>query len=194
MKYCHHCGGLILQRVPDGDDKLRFCCDACDVIFYQNPKNIVGTLPVHEDRILLCKRAIEPRRDKWTLPAGFMENGETTLAGAVRETMEEAGARVIIRENSLYTLFNLPYINQVYLFFRTELENLDFNPGFETKEVALYTQSEIPWDKIAFPVVRSTLEHYFQDLVSGNFPVRMFDVHYDDQRRIEIRLVSISHS
>jgi len=125
--------------------------------------------------------------------AGFMENGESTLTGAVRETTEEAGARVRVQENSLYTLFNLPYINQVYLFFRAELEDLEFNPGIESQEVALYRESEIPWAEIAFPVVRSTLEHYFQDLKRGQFPVRMFDVHYDDQRRINNRLISISH-
>ena len=193
MKYCHHCGGSILQRIPDGDEKLRYCCDACDVVFYQNPKNIVGTLPIYKEQVLLCKRAIEPRMDKWTLPAGFMENSETTLAGAIRETSEEAGARVKVQDNNLYTLFNLPYINQVYLFFRAELEDLDFNPGIESKEVALFTQSEIPWDEIAVPVVRSTLEHYFDDLKRGQFPVRMFDVYYDDQRRIDTRLVSISH-
>ena len=193
MNYCHHCGGAILQRVPEGDEKLRYCCDTCDVVFYQNPKNIVGTLAVHKEQVLLCKRAIEPRMGKWTLPAGFMENGETTLAGAVRETSEEAGARVRIQENSLYTLFNLPYINQVYLFFRAELEDLDFNPGIESKEVGLFTQSQIPWNEIAFPVVRSTLEHYFNDLKRGQFPVRMFDVHYDDQRRIDTRLISTSH-
>jgi ADP-ribose pyrophosphatase YjhB (NUDIX family) len=194
MRFCHHCGGLVLQRIPAGDDKLRYCCDSCDVVFYQNPKNIVGTLPTFEDKVLLCKRAIEPRRGKWTLPAGFMENGETTLDGAIRETAEEAGARVKIQQNNLYTLFNLPYINQVYLFFRAELEDLDFSPGEETQEVALFREPEIPWDEIAFPVVKSTLEHYFIDLPARQFPVRMFDVHYDEQRRLDTRLVSHSHS
>ncbi|MBL4820289.1 MAG: NUDIX hydrolase [Gammaproteobacteria bacterium] len=193
MKFCHHCGGSVLQRIPDGDEKLRYCCDSCDVIFYQNPKNIVGTLPIYENKVLLCKRAIEPRYGKWTLPAGFMENGETTLAGAVRETSEEAGARVIVRENSLYTLFNLPYINQVYLFFRAELEDLDFDPGIESLEVALFKESEIPWDEIAFPVVRSTLEYYFRDLTRKQYPVRMFDIHYDEQHRINTHLISSSH-
>jgi ADP-ribose pyrophosphatase YjhB (NUDIX family) len=194
MKFCHHCGGTILQRIPEGDDKLRYCCTSCDVIFYQNPKNIVGTLPVFEDRVLLCKRAIEPRRGKWTLPAGFMENGETTLDGAIRETAEEAGAKVRVQENNLYTLFNLPYINQVYLFFRAELLDLNFAPGVESLEVELFREAQIPWDEIAFPVVRSTLEHYFIDRTSNRFPVRMFDVHYDGNRGINTRLVSHSHS
>ena len=183
----------MLQRIPEGDEKLRYCCDSCDVIFYQNPKNIVGTLPTFEDKVLLCKRAIEPRRGKWTLPAGFMENGETTLAGAIRETAEEAGARVKVQQNNLYTLFNLPYINQVYLFFRAELEDLDFEPGIESLEVGLFSEAQIPWNEIAFPVVRSTLEHYFLDLANSVFPVRMFDVHYDGNRQINTNLVSHSH-
>ncbi len=193
MKFCHHCGGSVLQRIPEGDDKLRYCCDSCDVVFYQNPKNIVGTLPVHEDRVLLCRRAIEPRRGKWTLPAGFMENGETTLDGAIRETSEEAGARVRVQQNNLYTLFNLPYINQVYLFFRAQLLDLNFTPGAESLEVQLFTEAQIPWDEIAFPVVRSTLEHYFLDRPLQQFPVRMFDVYYDGKKGINTRLVSHSH-
>ena len=121
MKFCHHCASPIVLRIPDGDDKVRHCCKNCDSVFYENPKNVVGTLPFYEDKILLCKRAIQPRLGKWTLPAGFMENGETSLDGAVRETAEEAGATVRIHDDSLYTLFNLPSINQVYLFFRAEL-------------------------------------------------------------------------
>ena len=193
MKYCHHCGGPVSQRIPAGDDKLRYCCTACDAVFYQNPRNIVGTVPFHGDQVLLCRRAIEPRHGKWTLPAGFLENGETLLAGALRETLEEAGARVDTTPQSLYTLFNLPYINQVYLFFRARLRDLDFAPGAESLEVGLFRQSEIPWREIAFPVVRSTLEHYFEDCARGQYPVRMFDIHYDGQRNIETRLISISH-
>lgn len=193
MKFCHHCGGSLSQRIPPGDDKPRFCCDVCDAIFYQNPKNIVGTVPVYEDKVLLCRRAIEPRLGKWTLPAGFLENGETLLAGALRETLEEAGARIEVSDHSLYTVFNLPYINQVYLFFRGELSDLDFAPGPESLEVQLFAAEEIPWRELAFPVVRSTLEHYFADLPGRLFPVRMFDVHYDDARRIDTRLVSSSH-
>ncbi|MDD9959269.1 MAG: NUDIX hydrolase [Gammaproteobacteria bacterium] len=193
MKFCHQCAAPLKVRIPEGDDKPRHCCDDCDTIFYQNPKNVVGTLPVHENKVLLCKRAIQPRIGKWTLPAGFMENGESSLNGAIRETKEEAGAIVRVAENSLYTLFNLPTINQVYMFFRAELENLSFNPGLESEEVALFSEDEIPWSEIAFPVVRSTLEHYFQDIKSSHFPVRMFDVHHGKDRTITTNLISISH-
>ena len=192
MKFCQNCAAPILQRVPEGDDKLRYCCDSCDTIFYQNPKNVVGTLPVFEDKVLLCKRAIDPRKGKWTLPAGFLENGESTLDGALRETSEEAGAAVEVDDNSLYTIFNLPRINQVYLFFRVKLANLKFSPGIESLEVQLFTEDEIPWDEIAFPVVRSTLEHYFSDRPHNNFPVRMFTVNYSADTGVETELLSTS--
>ncbi len=194
MKFCHHCAAPLVLRVPEGDDKPRHCCDDCDVIFYQNPKNVVGTLTIHDEKVLLCKRAIQPRVGKWTLPAGFMENGESSLNGAIRETKEEAGANIIIADNSLYTLFNLPSINQVYMFFRAELADLEFNPGPESEEVALFSEGEMPWAQIAFPVVKSTLEHYFQDLKTDRFPVRMFDVHHAEDRTITTRLISLSGS
>lgn len=194
MKYCHQCAGSLILRIPEGDDKPRHCCAACDTIFYLNPKNVVGTLPFFEDKVLLCKRAIQPRIGKWTLPAGFMENGESSLHGAIRETQEEAGASVIVQSDSLYTLFNLPKINQVYMFFRTELANLDFAAGIESQEVALFSEEEIPWQEIAFPVVKSTLEHYFDDLRKNQFPVRMFDVHHGEDRNITTKLISASDS
>lgn len=193
MKYCHHCAGPLTHHVPKGDDKWRYCCIECDVVFYQNPNNVVGTLPIHEEKVLLCKRAIEPRRGKWTLPAGFMENGETTLAGAIRETAEEAGAIIFSQDCSLYTLFNLPGISQVYLFFRTHLRSLDFHPGPESLEVTLFDEADIPWDEIAFPVVKVTLEQYFHDRKQQRFPVRMFDITYNAERKFEAVLVSQSH-
>lgn len=129
---------------------------------------------------------------KWTLPAGFMENGESSLDGAIRETREEACASVTVQNDSLYTLFNLPKINQVYMFFRAELAKLDFAAGIETEEVALFGEKEIPWQEIAFPVVKSTLEHYFEDLRRDQFPVRMFDVHHGEDRSITISQISSS--
>lgn len=192
MKYCHHCSAPLVQKIPTGDDKLRHCCEQCNSIFYSNPKNVVGTLPVYENKILLCKRAIKPRYGKWTLPAGFMENGESSLEGAVRETMEEAGANIDVDANSLYTLFNLPTINQVYMFFRANLVDLDFAPGAESLEVELFVENEIPWDEIAFPVVKSTLEHYFIDREQERFPVRMFDVFHHPDRSITTTLISKS--
>ena len=192
MKYCHHCAAELIHKIPEGDDKLRHCCDACDTIFYQNPNNVVGTLPYYGDKVLLCKRAIEPRLGKWTLPAGFMENGESSLEGAIRETREEAGATISVREDSLYTLFNLPKINQVYLFFRAELADLNFAAGVESLEVALFAEEDIPWDELGFPVVHSTLKHYFADRQEQKFPVRMFDVHYSPERKITTTLISNS--
>ena len=194
MKFCHQCAGPLILRVPPGDDKPRHCCSECNTIFYLNPKNVVGTLPFFEDKVLLCKRAIQPRAGKWTLPAGYMENGESSLDGAIRETTEEAGASVIVKSDSLYTLFNLPKINQVYMFFRTELANLDFAAGIESQEVALFSEAEIPWREIAFPVVKSTLEHYFDDLRKNRFPVRMFDVHHTEDRSFTTNLISSSFS
>ncbi len=192
MKFCHSCAAPLIIKVPDGDDRERHCCEQCDSIFYVNPKNVVGTIPVYEDKVLLCKRAIQPRLGKWTLPAGFMENGESSLEGAIRETREEAGASVITASDSLYTLFNLPVISQVYMFFRAELADLNFNAGIESSEVALFKEEDIPWDEIAFPVVTSTLRHYFEDIKSDHFPVRMFDVHHHADRTITTSLISHS--
>jgi len=194
MKYCQYCAASLTLRVPDGDNRERYCCDSCGTIAYENPKNVVGTLPAYEDKLLLCKRAIEPRKGKWTLPAGFMENGETTLEGALRETKEEAGAEVIIKPDSLYTLFNLPSINQVYIFFRAELANLDFSPGVESEEVGLFSEEDIPWSEIAFPVVKTTIANYFEDRRSEYFPVRMFDVHHHPERKVTTGIISDSSS
>ena len=193
MKYCHNCGSSVQQRIPPGDDRTRHFCEECDTVFYQNPKNVVGTIPVYKNRVLLCKRAIEPRLGKWTLPAGFMENGESSLKGAIRETWEEARAEISVSSDSLYTLFNLPRINQVYIFFRARLNNLEFSAGIESQEVELFSEDEVPWNEIAFPVIKSTLEHFFQDQKTGTFPVRMFDVVHQENRTVTTTLVSHSH-
>lgn len=174
MQYCSHCGNTVTLTVPPGDHLPRHVCPACSTIHYQNPKMVVGTIPEWEDKILLCKRAIEPKYGLWTLPAGFMENGETTAQGAMRETWEEAEARVEISQ--LYSLFNLPYINQVYLMFRARLVDLSFGPGSESLEVALFREEDIPWEQLAFRTVEKTLRAYFADRRAGAFGFHMGDI------------------
>lgn len=170
MKFCSDCGHPVHIKIPDGDERERHVCGSCDTIHYQNPRIITGCLPIHQDQVLLCKRAIEPRLGLWTLPAGFMENGETTEQGALRESLEEAKADIDLED--LYTLFSLPYINQVYFFYRGQLSNLSFGPGYESLEVKLFSEDEIPWDELAFPVVTRTLRHYFNDRENNDFPLR----------------------
>lgn len=174
IRFCSFCGSALALRIPPGDDRARHVCSGCSHIHYQNPRVIVCALPCFEDRVLLCKRAIEPQHGLWTLPGGFMENGESTLDAAIRETMEEAGARIRIGE--LYSLFNVIHIDQVHLFFLATLLDLDFQPGDESLEVGLFRAAEVPWDAIAFPAVASTLKQYFLDLPSGRFPLRLADV------------------
>lgn len=174
MKFCKSCGNTVTLRIPAGDDRERYVCISCEEIHYSNPRIIVGCLPVYEGRVLLCKRAIEPRKNYWTLPAGFMENGETTLEGASRETWEEARARVSNLE--LYRVFDVPYISQVYMFYRCDLDDGEFGVGPESLETALFCQDNIPWDQIAFPVVHETLKAFFVDAVEGHYPVRVLTV------------------
>ncbi len=171
MKFCTSCGGSIILKIPVDDDRERYVCSSCELVHYINPRIIVGCLPVYEDKVLMCKRAIEPRKNYWTLPAGFMENGETTVDGAARETWEEARARVTDME--LYRIFDIPYISQVYMFYRCNLVDGEFGVGPESLESALYTEDEIPWDEIAFPVVYKALKEYFSDRGTQQFPVRV---------------------
>ena len=170
MKYCSACGESVTLRVPEDDDRERYVCDVCVTVHYQNPRVVVGCLPVFEDKILFCRRAIEPRHGYWTLPAGFLENGESSLEGALRETWEEARAKIV--DEALYTLFDLPYISQVYMFYRGQLSPPEFEPGPESLDVRLFKADEIPWEEIAFPVVTATLKHYLADREQGTFPVR----------------------
>lgn len=176
MKFCSECGQSVTARVPDGDTRSRFVCDHCQTIHYQNPRIVAGCLAVYDQQVLLCRRAIEPRLGYWTLPAGFMENGETTEEAALRETWEEA--RATLQQQELYMLFNLPHINQVYMFFRGELADLDFSAGEESLEVRLFHEHEIPWDELAFPTVGKTLKQYFIDRQEQTFPVRIRDILY----------------
>lgn len=166
-RFCSVCGHPVVRRIPPGDSRERDCCDHCGTIHYVNPRPVVGTIPVWGDRILLCKRAIEPRYGKWTLPAGFMEVGETTAEGALRETLEEAGARVVL--GPVYTMIDVPYVEQVHIFFRAQLLDLDFAPGDESLEARLFDEREIPWNEIAFRTVAMTLRLYLQDRARGVF-------------------------
>jgi len=181
MKFCSECGAPVEWRIPAGDSLPRHVCAACGAVHYQNPKMVVGCIAEWEDKILLCRRSIEPRHGLWTVPAGFMENGETTHEGALRETLEEANARVEI--GPLYALHNLPYANQVYLIFRARLLDLDFSPGAETLEVRLFDEAEIPWDQIAFRTVRRTLTRYYEDRHGGEYRFHIATIEAADGRR-----------
>ena len=175
MKFCSACGSADLAfRVPPDDTLPRHVCGACAVIHYQNPKVVVGCLPEWDGRVLLCKRAIEPRRGLWTLPAGFLENGETLQAGAMRETLEEAGARVALEP--LYAIISLPQISQVYMMFRARLADLDFAAGTESLEVRLFDEAEIPWEAIAFRTIGRTLRRYFLDRRLGRFDLHLSSI------------------
>jgi ADP-ribose pyrophosphatase YjhB (NUDIX family) len=171
INYCSHCGSAqLIQKVPEGDTHSRLVCEACHTIHYQNPKIITGCLPIWEDKVLLCKRAIEPRSGLWTLPGGFMENNETVQEAAARETKEEAGANV--NKLRLYMVVNGLKKNQVYMVFLGQLCDLNFAPGIESLDAQLFTQEEIPWEEIAFLFVRQTLTYYFEDRSKGEFPLR----------------------
>jgi ADP-ribose pyrophosphatase YjhB (NUDIX family) len=175
MKFCSHCGSDRLEfRIPEGDTLPRFVCANCGTIHYQNPKIVVGCLPEWNGQVLLCKRAIEPRHGLWTLPAGFLENGETLPGGAIRETLEEANARVELED--LYTLISLPQINQVYMMFRARLRDDDFGPGAESLDVRLFDERDIPWEALAFRTIARTLRNWFLDRKSGVFPLRLSEL------------------
>ena len=174
MKFCSFCASPVVKRIPPGDTLPRYVCDQCGVVHYQNPLLVVGSIPEHEDRLLLCRRAIEPRYGYWTLPAGFMENGETAGDAARRETLEEAGARIEL--GAAFSLVSVPRVNQVHLFYRARLADLDFKPGEESLEVALFRQDEIPWGQVAFRTVSYTLKTWFEDRAKGNFGFHSHDI------------------
>ena len=174
IKHCRACGASVAYRVPPDDNRERACCPACGTVHYQNPLNVVGTVPVWQDRVLLCRRNIEPRYGLWTLPAGFMELGETTEQGAARETDEEAGARIELQ--GLYTVLNVVHVGQVHLYYRARLLDPGFAPGPETIEAALFREEDIPWGELAFRTVRTTLEYFFADRRTGQFPVHCADI------------------
>jgi ADP-ribose pyrophosphatase YjhB (NUDIX family) len=167
INYCCTCGAPVEFRPPPGDSLPRHVCDSCGAIHYRNPRLVVGTLPVWQGRVLLCRRAIEPGHGLWTLPAGFMENGETMAEAALRETREEANASVEL--DSMFTLISVPHISQVHVIYRARLTNPEFSAGQETLEIALLDEPAIPWPQIAFRTVALTLQHYFSDRRNGAF-------------------------
>lgn len=174
MKYCSACGAPVSLKIPPGDRLPRHVCDACGAIHYRNPRMVVGALPVWEDKVLLCRRAIEPRLGYWTLPSGFMEVGETTAQAAIRETLEEANAQIEI--GAMYTLCNVPHVDQVHIVYLAQLVDLGFSAGEESLEVALFEEVQIPWEQIAFRSVRFTLERYFADRRLGRYGFHTSDI------------------
>ncbi len=175
IKHCKNCGSAVEYRLPDdGDTKQRAVCPACGTVHYENPLNVVGTVPYWGEQVLLCKRNIEPRWGKWTLPAGFMELNETVAQGAARETLEESGA--VFELEGLFTLVNVAQVGQVHLFYRARLLSEQFDPGHETLEARLFTEAEIPWEEIAFRTVKETLTRYFDDRRSGKFSFHTLDI------------------
>ncbi|WP_367025824.1 NUDIX hydrolase [Methylococcus sp. ANG] len=180
MKYCSQCAAPLRLGIPAGDDRPRHICDACGTIHYRNPKVIAGCIPVWNGQVLLCRRAIEPRHGFWTLPAGFMELEETLEQAAERESYEEATARV--RIDSLYTLFSLPHLSQVYAFFRAELLSPDVAAGLESLETRLFEENEIPWDQLAFETVHRSLTLFFEDRRSGAFGLHVETLGPDHRR------------
>ncbi len=174
IQHCRVCGSTVTYRVPADDNRDRAICDTCGEIHYENPINVVGTLPVWGDQVLLCRRNIEPRKGYWTLPAGFLELGESTSEGAMRETDEEAGARIELGE--LFTILNVVRAGQVHLFYLARMIDTTLAPGPETIEAQLFSESDIPWPEIAFRTVRTTLEHFFADRRAGRFQVHAGDI------------------
>lgn len=167
MNFCSHCGAPVSLKIPAGDSLPRHVCDQCGTIHYQNPKVVVGALAEWEDKILLCRRAIEPRYGFWTLPAGFMENNETCGEAALRETREEAGARIAL--GPMFTFVDLPHISQIHIIYRARLLDLDFQPGEESLDAVLLGENDIPWDDIAFRSIDYTLKCFFEDRRKGQF-------------------------
>lgn len=186
MNYCSNCGHKVETKIPEDDTRPRFVCPQCETIHYQNPNIVAGTIPVYEGKILLCRRAIEPRHGFWTLPAGFMENQETIMEAAARETWEEAEARVKLHH--LYTVINVPQIDQVHMFVLATLIDGKFGVGSESLACELFEEDDIPWNEIAFPTVERTLKQYFHDRQVGEFETHVSDI-YRPPRKPEFEII-----
>ncbi|HKU38722.1 MAG TPA: NUDIX hydrolase [Polyangiales bacterium] len=184
MKFCSACGALVARKIPSGEDRERWVCTVCHTIHYQNPRMVVGCIIEEQGKLLLCKRAIEPRYGYWTVPAGFLELGESTVQGAIRETFEEAQARVQVI--APYAHFDIPYIGQAYIFYRARLIAPEFGPGTESLEVKLVPPEEIPWEALAFQVVRVGLEFYTEDAKRGVFRMHHGIIARDAEGRYDL--------
>lgn len=181
MNFCSHCAHPVEIQVPAGDNRPRYVCPSCGTIHYQNPKVVAGTVPTYKGKVLLCKRAIEPRLGYWTLPAGFMENEETLEQAAARETWEEAHARV--DDLHLYALYSIPHISQIYMLYLSEMEKPEYASGPESLEVELFAPDEIPWDQLSFKIVDVTLKHWVRDLEQGEYPLHRGEI--DAHRKVK---------
>ena len=187
MNFCSCCGEKVDLKIPEGDNRLRHVCESCGVIHYQNPKIVTGCIPEWENKVLLCRRSIEPRSGLWTLPAGFMENEETNMEGAAREAMEEANAD--IREMNLFCMFSIPHINQIYTMYRGVLHQGFAKAGDESEEVSLYDENEIPWEAMAFPVVIETLKLYFNDRSKGVYKTHYGEILKQDDQSLKVKMI-----
>ena len=174
IKHCRACGTPVAYVVPADDNRERAVCPACATVHYENPVNVVGTVPIWGAQVLLCKRAIEPRYGFWTLPAGFLELGETSAEGALRETVEESGAEVDL--GPLFSVLDVARVGQVHLFYLATMRSQALAPGSETLEARLFREDEVPWDEIAFRTVRETLRYFFDDRRRGQFGVHSADI------------------
>lgn len=174
MNFCSHCGNAVEERIPAGDNRSRFICPGCDTIHYSNPRIVAGTIPIWQGQVLLCRRAIEPRHGYWTLPAGYMENTESTEEAALRETWEEAQTRVTL--DGLYCVMSVPHIDQVHMYFRASLVDGSFSAGEESLEVALFHEKDIPWGQLAFPTIQDALKRYFRERREQRFTLLVDDI------------------
>ena len=174
IQHCRVCGAPTTYRTPPDDNRERAICNACGEIHYENPLNVVGTVPIWGEQVLLCRRNIEPRYGYWTLPAGFLELGEGVAQGALRETVEESGANVEMQ--GLFTMLDVVRVGQVHFYYRARMLDTRLDPGPETIEARLFREDEIPWDELAFRTVRLTLEHYFADRRNGNYALHVGEV------------------
>jgi len=185
MNFCSHCGSPVEQKIPQGDNRTRYVCTNCEMIHYQNPRIIAGCIAEHEGQILLCKRAIEPRHGLWTLPAGFMENNETTRQAAERETLEEACAQ--LSDVNFFCSYSIPHISQVYIMYTGRLVNGYSAPGEESLATALYSEQDIPWHQLAFPVVSESLKLFFADRRQGRLLTHNGEIYRDENQQLVVK-------